>query len=75
MKANDQLSRREQQVLQLVYNGLTNKEIAEKLNITLHTVKVHVLHIYEKTGCKRGKTELFVRRIKELENGIRRIYF
>ena len=64
-----QLSKREKEVLNLIFEGLTNDEIAEKLNITIHTVKVHVLHIYEKTKCKRGRTELFVKRIKELENG------
>ena len=64
-----QLSEREKEVLNLIFEGLKNNEIAKKLNISIHTVKIHVLHIYEKTKCKHGRTELFVRRIKELENG------
>jgi DNA-binding CsgD family transcriptional regulator len=32
--------------------GLNNGEIAEKLNITKHTVKAHLSHVYEKMGVK-----------------------
>ncbi|MEO5980056.1 MAG: response regulator transcription factor, partial [Chryseolinea sp.] len=35
------VSRREQQVLQLIVDGLTNPQIAEKLFISLHTVDSH----------------------------------
>ena len=42
------LSHRELQVLNLVAEGLTNGEIAEKLFITENTVKVHMRHILEK---------------------------
>jgi len=35
-------------VLQLVMHGLANKEIAERLGVTLAAVKWHLQHIYEK---------------------------
>jgi len=44
------LTRREQQVLGLVAEGLTNVEIARRLNISHETVKEHVQHILRKTG-------------------------
>ncbi|MGD8813961.1 MAG: LuxR C-terminal-related transcriptional regulator, partial [Anaerolineales bacterium] len=46
------LTRRELEVLVLVAQGLTNREIAERLFISLHTVKGHNRHIYEKLGVK-----------------------
>jgi DNA-binding NarL/FixJ family response regulator len=36
--------------LQLLARGLTNPEISKKLFISPHTVKTHVVHIYEKLG-------------------------
>jgi two-component system NarL family response regulator len=45
-----QLSRREQQLLQLLCGGLTNKEIANQLHLSEHTVKNHVHRILRKTG-------------------------
>lgn len=44
------LSPREQQVVEFVADGLTNHEIAEKLQIREHTVKNHLFKIYEKLG-------------------------
>lgn len=42
------LSAREREVVDLLVEGLTNKEIAEALNLKLGTVKVHVNHILGK---------------------------
>jgi LuxR family maltose regulon positive regulatory protein len=42
------LSQREMQVLQLLVQGLSNREIADRLFITIGTVKTHVHHIYGK---------------------------
>ncbi|MFI5132938.1 MAG: response regulator [Chitinophagales bacterium] len=42
------LSKREQEILQLIINGNTYHEIAEKLFISMATVKSHIYHIYEK---------------------------
>lgn len=42
------LSRRESELLPLLANGLSNQEIANKLYISVDTVKVHLKHIYGK---------------------------
>ena len=44
------LSERELEVLQLIARGDPNQEIADRLVITLDTVKRHVTHIFEKLG-------------------------
>lgn len=44
------LSKREEEVAALVARGLTNKEIAERLFISVATVKDHVHRILEKSG-------------------------
>lgn len=44
------LTRRELAVLQLVAQGATNMEISERLDISPHTVKSHVVHIFNKLG-------------------------
>ena len=46
------LTEREQEVLQYVMQGLTNKEIADILMITHHTVKAHVAAIIRKLGVR-----------------------
>lgn len=46
------LSERERDVLILVAKGLANKEIADKLNISVHTVMSHRKNITHKTGIK-----------------------
>jgi len=47
------LTKREYDVLVLLRNRMTNKEIAEKLNLSTLTVKTHLENIYEKVGVKR----------------------
>lgn len=49
------LSERETSVLQLVAEGLKDKEIAEQLNISARTVSFHLGHIYAKLGVS-GRT-------------------
>lgn len=49
---SDELSAREIQVLQLVVSGAINKEIADKLNISLNTVLTHRKNITAKLGIK-----------------------
>jgi DNA-binding NarL/FixJ family response regulator len=50
------LTPRETEVLQLVAEGLGNKEIAATLSISENTVKTHVRHILDKLGL-RSRTE------------------
>jgi len=45
------LSRREQQMVELLRERLTNKEIAARLNLSEQTVKNHVHHILRKVGA------------------------
>ena len=46
------LTARERQVLELVAQGLKNREIGKELGIRPGTVKVHLKHIFEKTGVR-----------------------
>lgn len=48
----EQLSERETDVLVQLVHGLSNKEIADKLNISIHTVMSHRKNISQKTGIK-----------------------
>ena len=47
------LSRRELEVLQLMAEGLSNQEIAERLFVSLNTIKTHSAQIFEKMEVKR----------------------
>lgn len=51
------LSSREKDVLKLILVGKTNEEIAEKLFISINTVKKHLSHIFHKTEV-HSRTEL-----------------
>ena len=51
-EGSKELSTREIDVLQLVAKGITNKEIADKLNISLNTVLTHRKNITTKLGIK-----------------------
>jgi two-component system, NarL family, nitrate/nitrite response regulator NarL len=59
-----ELTAREQQVLELVEQGLKNKEIANELGIRPGTVKIHLKHIFEKTGI-RGRYGLALNGLKD----------
>ncbi|GEM_PF-4257448 len=47
------LTRREREILQLLEKGLSNKDIAVRLEIEVQTVKNHVRHVFVKLGLKR----------------------
>lgn len=51
-EGNKDLSSRENDVLQLIVKGSTNKDIADKLNISLNTVLTHRKNITAKLGIK-----------------------
>jgi two-component system response regulator DctR len=48
------LSLREQEIAELIVNGSTNRDIAERLAISVRTVEVHRAHIFEKLGVRNG---------------------
>jgi serine/threonine protein kinase/WD40 repeat protein len=54
------LTQREQDILRLIIDGLSNKEIAQELSITLGTVKWYVNQIYSKMGV-RSRVQAIVR--------------
>jgi two-component system, NarL family, nitrate/nitrite response regulator NarL len=59
-----ELTPREHQVLEMVEQGFKNKEIALELGIRPGTVKIHLKHIFEKTGV-RGRYGLAISGLKE----------
>jgi DNA-binding NarL/FixJ family response regulator len=58
--SSPRLTPREREIIDLVLHGMKNREIAERLSITPGTVKVHLMHVFEKTGV-RDRYELAVR--------------
>jgi two-component system NarL family response regulator len=50
-KKRARLTKREKEVLQCMAEGLTNKEIADRLNLGVETIKTHARNIYEKLGA------------------------
>lgn len=63
------LTPREKEIVHHVCGGLKNKEIAEALAITAGTVKVHLMHIFEKTGVKdRFELAVHGRRLLGIEH-------
>ncbi|MEI6575941.1 MAG: response regulator transcription factor [Bacteroidota bacterium] len=59
----DQLTDREKDVLNLICKGLTSKEIADKLFISIKTVEVHRANILRKTNA-RNTAELMIWAVK-----------
>jgi DNA-binding NarL/FixJ family response regulator len=51
-KESASLSQRELEILELVATGLTNQDIAEKLEIKKRTVDNHISNILNKTGTE-----------------------
>ncbi|NPV70135.1 MAG: response regulator transcription factor [Firmicutes bacterium] len=58
------LTAREQEVLALIAEGLTNVQIAERLYLSINTVKFHVAQILRKLGVQR-RTEAAVAALKQ----------
>ncbi len=61
---NTRLSPREIEVLRLVAAGLSNQQIADRLNLGLETVKTHMRHIMEKLTAS-DRTEAAVKAMRE----------
>jgi len=64
-QGRNSLSKREREVLELLGQGLTNKEIAKTLFITESTTKVHVRKICQKLGV-RSRTQAALRAAEEV---------
>ena len=60
---NTELTERELDVLRLLAEGLTDREIAERLYLSLSTVRYHVNHLISKTG-QSSRTELAVNAVR-----------
>ncbi len=54
------LTSREAEVAEWLVKGLSNKEIGEKMFVSIRTVKAHLTSIFKKTGC-RDRLELAMR--------------
>ncbi len=52
LSANDLLTRREREIIKLITDEQGNKQIADKLFISEHTVEAHRKNIFRKTGAK-----------------------
>jgi len=66
LRAAPRFTRREREVVELVCRGYKNRQIAEALSITPGTVKVHLMHVFEKTGV-RDRFELAMQGARLLE--------
>jgi two-component system nitrate/nitrite response regulator NarL len=54
------LTRREQQVVSLLAEGLTNREIGDRLGLSRHTIKNYLLKIFDKVGVSNRVELLFL---------------
>jgi NarL family two-component system response regulator LiaR len=58
------ISKREKEVLELIAGGLSNQEIADKLFVSLNTIKTHSSNLFQKLNVSR-RTQA-IQRAKEL---------
>ena len=64
-RSTPRLTPREEEILSLVMRGMKNRQIAEELSITTGTVKVHLMHVFEKTGVKdRFELAMYGRKLR-----------
>lgn len=62
-KESGTLSKRESEILQLIYQGLSSKEIAKRLFVSINTINNHRKNILQKSNC-RNSSELISYAIK-----------
>ncbi len=61
-QTDDKLSKRQKQLIVMLDEGLSNRDIAERLGISEHTVKVHLWRLFRRLGVKsRTQTLHFAR--------------
>lgn len=58
------LQKREQDVAKLVAEGLTNREISRRLDLSEHTVKNYLFRVFEKLGVS-SRAELIIKVLKQ----------
>ena len=67
-KAETKLSKRQKQLIVMLDVGLSNREIAERLGISEHTVKVHLWRLFRRLGVKSRTQTLHFARMNGLLN-------
>jgi DNA-binding NarL/FixJ family response regulator len=63
-RADSRLTPREMEILKWAARGLSNKEMSEKLFISLRTVKAHMTNIFNKLGCS-SRTDAIIKGLKQ----------
>jgi len=63
-ESRDVLSQREMQVMELASRGMSNKDIAGELSVTVRTVKAHLSNIFIKLGVA-SRTEAIMKGLRE----------
>jgi DNA-binding NarL/FixJ family response regulator len=61
---DNNLTKREKEILTMLVNGYSYKVIAADLFITTHTIKTHIKHIYEKLQVQT-RTDLITRTLRD----------
>lgn len=67
--ANSRLSKRQVQLLSALDMGLSNRDIAERLGISEHTVKVHLWRLFRRLGVKSRTQAIHTARTNGLIQG------
>lgn len=63
------LTKREQEIVPLVANGHTNREMSAQLGVSEHTIKNHLFRIYEKLGIS-SRVELILYAVSERDKHV-----
>jgi DNA-binding NarL/FixJ family response regulator len=62
------LTRREEDVVRLVADGLKNREIAQRLKVKEHSIRNYIYRIFEKLGVS-SRVELFLYAFSRRDSG------
>lgn len=63
LRPGETLTPKEAEVLELIFSGMTNQEMADALYISINTLKTHLRHMYNKFGVQTKK------QLMDLANG------
>lgn len=70
VKGEELLTRRESDVVVLVAEGFSNRQISQKLRLSEHTVKNYLFHVFDKLGIS-SRAELILYALSQREGGRR----